>query len=69
MSKIEIKECPYCGQPGETNSVEIPHPLDLDIHEYCVKCHECGMRGPIFERNCQKAVEAWNSLPRKTAAA
>jgi Lar family restriction alleviation protein len=55
MSKIEIRECPFCGANKDTKGYE----PEFDRKALAVVCYACDACGP-FERTKTDAIQAWN---------
>lgn len=59
MDSPKLKPCPHCGK--------------TDLHVYWngiyerhyVRCHTCHMQGPEKCGDEDRAINAWNSLPRR----
>ena len=56
----ELKPCPICG--GE---VEIVNLGTGYYNEYYIQCSSCLIQTAYREFGKNKAIEAWNALPRK----
>lgn len=48
----ELKPCPVCGNPLIS--------ITTKDYKYQVECPNCGLKTPVFWRDYDKAVEAWN---------
>lgn len=55
----DLKPCPACG--GKAILEEI---TDYDFYVECEEFDECGFAGQL-RGTSEKAIEAWNSLPRR----
>ena len=56
----ELKPCPICG-----NEVEIVNLGTGYYTEYYIRCSNCLIQTVYREFDKNKAIEAWNALPRK----